>query len=54
MDAEVISANVAFSPEDVEAMARAAGWRSVEIPFGRWSGRSGLTLDFQDLVLLRA
>ena len=54
MDAEVISANVAFSPEDVEAMARAAGWSSVEVHFGRWSGRSGPTLDFQDLVLLRA
>jgi ubiquinone/menaquinone biosynthesis C-methylase UbiE len=54
MDAEVISANVAFSPEDVEAMAKAAGWSSVEVHFGRWSGRSGPTLDFQDLVLLRA
>lgn len=54
MDAEVISANVAFSPEDVEAMAKAAGWSSVEVHFGRWSGRGGPTLDFQDLVLLRA
>jgi ubiquinone/menaquinone biosynthesis C-methylase UbiE len=54
MDAEVISANVAFSPEDVEAMAKAAGWSSVEVHFGRWSGRGGPTLDFQDVVLLRA
>lgn len=54
MDAEVLSANVAFSPEDVEAMAKAAGWSSVEVHFGRWSGRGAPTLDFQDLVLLRA
>lgn len=54
MDADVISANVAFSPEDVEAMAKAAGWSSVEVHFGRWSGRGAPTLDFQDVVLLRA
>lgn len=54
MDADVISANVAFSPKDVEAMAKAAGWSSVEVHFGRWSGRGAPTLDFQDVVLLRA
>jgi SAM-dependent methyltransferase len=54
MDPEVVGANVAFRPEDVETMARSAGWSGVEIHFGRWSGRGGTTLDFQDVVLLRA
>ncbi|MEY4478780.1 MAG: hypothetical protein RL276_1085, partial [Bacteroidota bacterium] len=54
MDPEVVGANVAFRPEDVVAMARAAGWSDVEVHFGRWSGRGGTTLDFQDVVLLRA
>lgn len=54
MDPNVVGANVAFRPEDVEAMARAAGWEGVEIHYGRWSGRRGPTFDFQDVVLLRA
>jgi hypothetical protein len=49
----VVGANVAFRPEEVEAMARAAGWDGVDIYFGRWSGRGGTTFDFQDVVLLR-
>ena len=53
MDPNVVGANVAFRPEEVEAMARQAGWEGVEIHFGRWSGRGGTTFDFQDVVLLR-
>ncbi|MGA1364361.1 MAG: class I SAM-dependent methyltransferase [Schleiferiaceae bacterium] len=53
MDPNVVGANVAFRPEEVESMARAAGWEGVEIHYGRWSGRRGPTFDFQDVVVLR-
>lgn len=51
MSADVKGANVGFTPENVQQWAVAAGWSEVRIYFGRWSGRSGATTDFQDIVV---
>ena len=46
------SANVAIIPEAFAAMASQTGWANVETHPGSWSGRSGPTLDYQDIVVL--
>ncbi len=52
MSADVKGANVGFTPENVQRWAREAGWLAPRIYVGRWSGRSGETTDFQDIVVL--
>ena len=51
MDAEVKGANVGFTPENLKRWAEEAGWTETRIHLGRWSGRSGQTTDFQDIVV---
>ena len=51
MSAEVKGANVGFTPENVQRWAEEAGWSEARIYVGRWSGRSGETTDFQDIVV---
>jgi len=51
MSADVKGANVGFTPENVQQWAVEAGWSEAHIHVGRWSGRSGATTDFQDIVV---
>ncbi|MDG1252187.1 MAG: class I SAM-dependent methyltransferase [Schleiferiaceae bacterium] len=51
MDAEVKGANVGFTPKNIQRWAEEAGWTEARIHLGRWSGRSGQTTDFQDIVV---
>jgi ubiquinone/menaquinone biosynthesis C-methylase UbiE len=46
------SANVAITPESLERIATRAGWSSVDVHPGTWSGRTGPTLDYQDIAVL--
>jgi SAM-dependent methyltransferase len=47
------SANVAITPDRLHEMATKAGWSDIEIRPGDWSGRTGETLDYQDVAILR-
>jgi SAM-dependent methyltransferase len=48
------SANVAIGDQAWAAMVERAGWRQEALHLGTWSGRTGPTLDYQDIAVLAA
>ncbi|CAN5790688.1 class I SAM-dependent methyltransferase [soil metagenome] len=46
------SANVAIGDEAWRDMVERAGWATLEMHSGSWSGRGGQALDFQDIAVL--
>ena len=51
MDKNTKGANVAFDSKIIIDWAKDAGWKTTNVYFGRWSGRSGETTDFQDIIV---
>ena len=53
MDKKIKGANVAFDKQLLQAWAFGAGWKDISIYPGSWSGRSGPTTDFQDIIVFQ-
>ena len=45
------SANVAFEEKKIFQWANDAGWKKAKTFHGSWSGRTGVTTDFQDIII---
>jgi len=52
MDPHVVAANVAFEEDALLEDCGRAGFTIKQVLYGKWSGRKGETLDFQDILIL--